>query len=103
MRDCYRVCVVTGASAGVGRATAVAFARHGMAVGLIARDSERLEQVAKEVEAAGGHPLQLRCDVASSGDVERAAARAEDVLGPPDVWVNNAMTTVFAPFHRIDP
>jgi len=72
-----------------------------MAVGLIARNEERLQAAAKEVEAAGGHPLVLPCDVASSGEVEGAAAHAEAELGPPDVWVNDAMTTVFAPFHEI--
>jgi short-subunit dehydrogenase len=103
MPNAYRVAVVTGASAGVGRATAVEFAKHGMAVGLIARNEERLHAAAKEVEAAGGHPLVLPCDVASSGEVEGAAAHAEKEFGSIDVWVNNAMTTVFAPFHDIEP
>ena len=74
-----------------------------MAVGLISRNEERLTAAAKDVEAAGGHPLMLPCDVASSGEVEGAAQHAEEVLGPIDVWVNNAMTTVFAPFHDIEP
>lgn len=103
MRVTYRVAVVTGASAGVGRATAVAFARRGMAVGLISRNAERLEAAAKEVEAAGAHPLILPADVANAGEVEGAASHAEEELGPIDVWVNNAMTTVFAPFHDITP
>ncbi len=73
-----------------------------MAVGLVSRNEERLTAAAKDVEAAGGHPLVLPCDVASPGEVEGAAQHAEDVLGPIDVWVNNAMTTVFAPFHDIE-
>lgn len=99
LRD--RVVVITGASAGVGRATARAFARHGCRLGLLARGRERLEAAAREVESLGGRALVLPVDVADAGQVEAAAARIEEVLGPIDVWVNNAMASVFAPFAAI--
>jgi NADP-dependent 3-hydroxy acid dehydrogenase YdfG len=85
------VVVVTGASAGVGRATAVAFGRRGARVGLLARGADGLEGARKEVEAAGGQALVVGTDVADPEQVERAAAAVEDELGPIDVWVNNAM------------
>lgn len=90
-----RVAVVTGASAGVGRATAIALARRGYDVGLVARGRAGLEGAAADVEAAGGRALQLRADVADFDAVDAAASRVEDELGRIDVWVNNAMTTVF--------
>ncbi|HSR13677.1 MAG TPA: SDR family oxidoreductase [Thermodesulfobacteriota bacterium] len=97
------VVVVTGASAGVGRATAVAFAQKGASVGLIARGQAGLEAAAAEVERAGGRPLVLPLDVSSPDDVERAAERVERELGPIDVWVNDAMLTIFSPFSQIRP
>jgi NAD(P)-dependent dehydrogenase (short-subunit alcohol dehydrogenase family) len=91
------VVVITGASAGVGRATARAFAQRGASIGLIARGLDRLEATAREVEALGGRALILPLDVAESDRVDDAARRVEEVFGPIDVWVNNAMATVFAP------
>jgi NAD(P)-dependent dehydrogenase (short-subunit alcohol dehydrogenase family) len=96
-----RVVVVTGASAGVGRATAVAFARLGAKVGLLARGRAGLEGARQEVESAGGSAVVLQADVANAAAVDEAAARAERELGPIDVWVNNAMATVFAPVWQI--
>ncbi len=98
-----RVVVVTGASAGVGRATAVAFARRGAAVALLARGAAGLEGARRDVEAAGGRALVLPTDVADAGQVEAAAAAVEEQLGPIDVWVNNAMTSVFSPVKEMAP
>lgn len=98
-----RVIVVTGASAGVGRATAVAFARQGARMGLVARERERLEAAKQEVEAAGGSALVIPADVANANQVEAAAERVEQELGPIDVWVNNAMVSVFSPFEEMTP
>ncbi|MGZ4470201.1 MAG: SDR family oxidoreductase [Nocardioidaceae bacterium] len=96
-----RVVVVTGASAGVGRATAVEFGRRGCQVALLARGERGLEAAAKEVEAAGGTALTIPTDVADYDQVEAAAARVEAELGPIDVWVNVAFSAVFAPFTKI--
>src|SRR5207248_10538361 len=97
------VVVVTGASAGVGRATAEVFGKHGAKVALIARGAHGLEAAAKEVEAAGGLALAIPTDVADADAVEAAARQVEDTFGPIDVWVNDAMVTVFAPFKEITP
>ncbi len=98
-----RVVVVTGASAGVGRATVRAFAAQGADVGLIARGVDGLEAARREVEAAGGRALVLPTDVADADGVERAAQEVEDRLGPIDVWVNNAMASVFSPIKEMTP
>ena len=89
--------VVTGASSGVGRATARAFAAKGANVGLIARGRDGLSAAAKEVEQAGGRALVLALDVADADAVTEAASRVESELGPIDVWVNCAMAAVLAP------
>jgi len=91
------VVVITGASAGVGRATAQAFARRGDSVALLARSVDGLEAAAKEVEAAGGAPCVVPVDVADPAAVAHAASVVEDRLGPIDVWVNNAMVSVLSP------
>jgi short-subunit dehydrogenase len=95
--------VVTGASAGVGRATAIAFARKGARVALIARGLEGLEATAKDVEAEGGEALVLPVDVAQADRLSDAAREVEETLGPIDVWVNNAMATVFGPVSEVSP
>jgi NAD(P)-dependent dehydrogenase (short-subunit alcohol dehydrogenase family) len=95
------VVVITGASAGVGRATVRAFAREGAHIGLIARASEGLENACREVELAGGRAVAVPTDVADPDQVEAAAERIERELGPIDVWVNDAMTTIFARFVDI--
>ena len=93
--------VITGASAGVGRATAHIFARHGGSIGLLARGQESLDATAQEVQELGGRALAIPTDVADADQVEAAARKVEERFGPMDVWVNNAMTTVFAPFWEI--
>jgi len=98
-----RVVMITGASAGVGRAAAIAFARAGDAVGLIARGRAGLQGAAADVERAGGRALPLQVDVADPDAVEAAAARLEQAFGPIDVWVNNAMASVFSPVKQMTP
>ncbi|MBT2410921.1 SDR family oxidoreductase [Streptomyces sp. ISL-12] len=97
------VVVVTGASAGVGRATARAFGARGASVALLARGRDGLERAAEEVRAAGGRALPVVVDVADAAAVDAAAGRVEDELGPVDVWVNAAFTTVFAPAEEVLP
>lgn len=98
-----QVVVVTGGSAGVGRATSVAFARVGARVAVLARGRERLDETVAEIERLGGKGLALPTDVGSAAQVEAAAERIERELGPIDVWVNNAMATVFSPALDISP
>jgi NAD(P)-dependent dehydrogenase (short-subunit alcohol dehydrogenase family) len=95
--------VITGASAGIGRATAELFGRRGANVVLIARGEDGLQAAADAVQAAGGTALTVPTDVADFDAVERAAEQAEDRFGPIDVWVNVAFTSVFAPFWEIKP
>ena len=98
-----KVVVVTGASAGVGRATVREFARRGCNIGLIARDRRRLEQAADELRSLGVRAEAHSADVADFSALDRAASEIERELGPIDVWVNNAMATIFAPVHMITP
>jgi NAD(P)-dependent dehydrogenase (short-subunit alcohol dehydrogenase family) len=97
------IIVVTGASAGVGRATALEFARRGHDVAILARNQQRLEAAAAEVRREGVKALPIVADVANFAAVDSAASRVEQELGPIDVWVNNAMTTVFSPVEKISP
>jgi NAD(P)-dependent dehydrogenase (short-subunit alcohol dehydrogenase family) len=95
--------VVTGASAGIGRATALAFGQHGCRVALLARGVDGLEAAKREIEEAGGRAIVIPTDVAEHAQVEAAAERVEQEFGPIDVWVNNAMATIFCPFEQITP
>lgn len=97
------VVVVTGASAGVGRATVRRFAREGAHIGLLARGRDGLEGARKEVEDAGGRALVLPADVSDAEAVEQAAGEVEREFGPIDIWVNNATTTVFSPIKEMTP
>src|SRR5438874_12823733 len=89
------VVVITGAGAGLGRAIVQSFARRGAHIGLVSRGHERLEDARREVEAAGGKALVLPADVADADAVEAAAAKTEQEFGPIDIWINDAMPTVF--------
>jgi NAD(P)-dependent dehydrogenase (short-subunit alcohol dehydrogenase family) len=97
----HEVVVITGASAGVGRAAVREFAKRGAWIGLIARGMDGLEGARREVEAAGGRALVLRVDVADPAQVEAASQRVEEELGPIDIWVNNAMASVFSPIKEM--
>jgi NAD(P)-dependent dehydrogenase (short-subunit alcohol dehydrogenase family) len=97
------IVVVTGSSAGIGRATAVEFARRGARLALLARGIDGLEGARREVEAAGGTALLIPTDVSDPDQVERAAEQVERELGPIDIWVNVAMVTVFSPVGHITP
>src|ERR671929_215730 len=98
-----QVVVITGASAGIGRATARLFGARGAQVALLARGRAGLDGAAKDVENAGGTALAIPTDVADCQQVEAAATQVENDLGPIDVWINVAFTSVFAPFHEIRP
>lgn len=98
-----KVVVVTGAGAGIGRAVARRFGQDGCKVALLSRGEEALEGAKRDVEGAGGTALAIPTDVADAAAVEAAAERVERELGPIDVWVNDAMTTVFAFFEEIEP
>jgi NAD(P)-dependent dehydrogenase (short-subunit alcohol dehydrogenase family) len=95
--------VITGASAGVGRATARLFAQKGAKIGLIARGEDGLDAACYEARAAGAKALALPLDVADAEAVEEAARRVESELGPIDIWINNAMVSVFSPIIEMKP
>jgi NAD(P)-dependent dehydrogenase (short-subunit alcohol dehydrogenase family) len=97
------IALVTGASSGVGRATVRRLAADGYDVALLARGREGLDGARAEVEGLGRRALAIPTDVADASQVDEAAERTESELGPIDLWVNNAMTTVFAPFMEIEP
>ena len=97
------VVVITGASAGLGRAAAREFGRNGAKVGLIARGVEGLEAAKREIESAGGSAMVLPVDVADADALEKAAASVEQEFGPIDIWVNNAMASVFSPVKEMRP
>ncbi len=98
-----KVIVITGATGGVGRATAWEFAKQGAKIVLLAREHQQLEATKKEVEQYGGEALCIPTDVADADAVEKAAEQAEQAFGPIDVWVNNAMNSVFAPVKEVTP
>ena len=91
MKQASRVVVITGASAGIGRAAARVFAREGAKIGLLARGVDGLEAAKEEVENLGGSALVLPADVANADQVEAAAVKVEELFGPIEVWLNNAM------------
>ncbi|NJB86942.1 short-subunit dehydrogenase [Lewinella marina] len=97
-----RTIVITGASAGIGRAIAREFAREHARIGLIARNEEGLEAARKEVEALGGEALVLALDIADFQALDQAASKIEETFGPIDVWVNNAMNSVLGLFKDIE-
>src|SRR5687767_13151327 len=101
MNDANGVVVITGASAGVGRATVRRFAQAGARIALLARGREGLEGARKEVEELGGRALVLPVDVADAEQVEAAAGQIESELGKIDIWINNAMVSVFSPIKEM--
>lgn len=98
-----QVVVVTGASAGVGRATALLFAKNGAKIGLIARDIDRLEKLKQEIINMGSQAIAIPMDVTNSDDMFRAADEVEEKLGPIDIWINNAMVTIDSEFKDMKP
>src|SRR5437868_2060247 len=96
------VVVITGASAGVGRATAQAFGRRKARVGLIARGRDGLEGARREIESFGGEAIVLPLDVSDHDAVDPAASEVEKAFGPIDIWVDNAMLSVFSPIIEME-
>jgi NAD(P)-dependent dehydrogenase (short-subunit alcohol dehydrogenase family) len=103
MNDASKVIVITGASAGVGRATARRFAKDGAQIALLARGRDGLEAARNEVEEFGGRAIVVTVDVADADQVETAAAQIERELGEIDIWINNAMASVFSPIQEMTP
>jgi len=103
MNDSPEVVVITGASAGVGRATARKFARYGARIALLARGLDGLEGAKRDVENLGGKAFVVPVDVADANQVEAAAAHIESELGDIDIWINNAMASVFSPIKEMMP
>jgi short-subunit dehydrogenase len=103
--DCAKqeTVVITGASAGLGRATAREFGRRGARVGLLARGTDGLEAAKREINELGGKALAVPTDVADAAAMERAANIIEEQFGPIDIWINNAMTSVFSPVKEMQP
>ena len=101
--DNSKVVVITGATSGIGRATARKFGEDGARVGLLARGEDGLSGAKEDIEEAGGEALAIQTDVADYDQVEDAAEQIEDEFGPIDIWINDAMTTVFSPFLDIEP
>src|SRR5579884_633992 len=97
------VVVITGASAGVGRAVAGEFARRGACLGLVARGRERLEATQREIERLGGRAVILNGDVADPAVLERLAEMTEQAFGPIDIWINNAMVSVYSRITEMPP
>jgi short-subunit dehydrogenase len=95
--------VVTGGTAGIGRAVVPELAQRGWDVGILARGQDRLDATAEEVRAAGRRAAAVSCDVSDADAVERAADQVEDALGPIDLWVNNAFTGSIAFFYEVSP
>jgi NAD(P)-dependent dehydrogenase (short-subunit alcohol dehydrogenase family) len=95
------VVVITGASAGIGRAVAQAFAKRGARIGLIARGRAGLEAARRDVESLGGEAIVLPLDVSDADAIERAASTVEERFGPIDIWINNAMLSVFSPIMEM--
>jgi NAD(P)-dependent dehydrogenase (short-subunit alcohol dehydrogenase family) len=98
-----KVVVVTGASAGLGRAMVREFASHGATIALLARGQEGLDAAVREAEAAGARARAYPTDMADPAQVEAAADAIESTLGPIDIWINNAMVSVFGPVRQIEP
>src|SRR5437868_926802 len=103
MNEANEVVVITGASAGVGRATARRLAKDGAQIALLGRGRDGLEGARKEVEEFGGRAIVVMVDVANADQVEAAAAEIERELGEIDIWINNAMVSVFSPIKEMTP
>src|SRR6266487_1656658 len=103
MNQKHKVVVITGASAGVGRATVRKFAKHSARIGLIARGIDGLKGAQKGVEELGSKALVFPVDIGNADRVEAAAAQIEADLGEIDIWINNAMSSVFSPVKEMTP